>query len=129
METLKNRARRLKVKMRTRDTLRGSCDKPRICVFKSAKYTYVQVISDDKGATIVNASTRETEVAKAVTALEGSNSTSAKSISAAFKLGQVVGQKMKKANITAAVFDRNGFRFHGRMKAIAEGIRESGVHV
>jgi large subunit ribosomal protein L18 len=89
-----------------------------VCVFRSNKHIYAQVISDDKGATLVSAST-----------LAGGKSESAKQpagLEAAKQVGLALAQKCKEKNITKVIFDRNGFLFHGQVKAVADGAREGG---
>lgn len=116
-------------KLRLRKKISGTGPVPRISVYRSAKYTYVQAISDDQSKTVVGASTREKEVSSKLGELGAAGSTSAKSVAAAKALGLVLGQRLLAQNIERAVFDRNGFLYAGRIQAVAEGLREAGVRV
>ncbi|HEX2228638.1 MAG TPA: 50S ribosomal protein L18, partial [Candidatus Binatia bacterium] len=99
--------------------VKGSDLRPRVCVFRSNKHIYAQVISDERGATLVSASSLA--AAKTDAATEG------KGIAAAKRVGLALAQKCKEKNITQVVFDRNGFLFHGQVKALADGAREGGL--
>jgi len=104
---------------RVRRVVRGTGQKPRLCVFRSAKHIYVQVISDDDGTTLASASTLSTEVREA-----GDRS---KKLEAAKKVGALVAKKCLDQSISQVVFDRNGFLYHGRIKALADAAREAGL--
>lgn len=125
------RSAREKSKMRIRKKIRGSDVKPRVSVFKSDLHTYAQVISDESGKTIVAASTKDKDVVAKIATInaEGlpNDSRSTKSVAAARAVGAILGEKIKKAGIDSLVFDRNGFRYFGRIRGVAEGIRESGL--
>ncbi len=113
------RAARIGRKERVRKIVRGTDSRPRICVFRSNKHIYAQVISDEKGATLV-----------AVSTLSGGDAASAKKpkgLEAAKQVGLVLAQKCQEKNITRVIFDRNGFQFHGQVKAVAEGARAGGL--
>jgi len=114
MATDKTRIARQRRQTRVRRRVRGSEGRPRLCVFRSNKHTYAQVISDDSGRTLVAASTLE---------VEGGSSNRA----AARKVGERIAELCKAQQITAVVFDRNGFLFHGRVKEVAEGARAAGL--
>ena len=110
------RRKRLKRKASIRKRIHGTPERPRMTVYKSNAYTYVQVIDDDAGKTLAAASNLEKDqrgIANTVAALE--------------KLGQLIGERLKAKKITAVVFDRNGYRYHGKVKAIAEGARKAGI--
>ena len=107
---------------RTRFKLRQvSSDKPRLSVFRSSKHIYAQVIDDLKGVTIASASTLDEEAKKA---LEKGKSTDK---SAAAVIGKLVAQRAVKAGITDVVFDRGGYIYHGRVKALGDAAREGGL--
>jgi large subunit ribosomal protein L18 len=107
---------------RTRFKLRQvSNDKPRLSVFRSSKHIYAQVIDDMKGVTIASASTLEEEAKKA---LEKGKSTDK---AAAAIIGKLVAQRAVKAGITDVVFDRGGYIYHGRVKALGDAAREGGL--
>lgn len=105
--------RRNKIKARIRGRLSGTAERPRLCVFRSNKQIYAQVINDELGNTLVSASS------KGIT--EGTKSEIAE------KVGEAVAKKAIEAGITTVVFDRNGFLFHGRVKALADGARKGGL--
>jgi large subunit ribosomal protein L18 len=104
-------------KQRVRKRVQGSDARPRVCVFRSNKHIYAQVISDERGTTLAAAST-----------LSGDLTADKKKGSAAAKqVGLALARICKEKNITRVVFDRNGFLFHGRVKAVADGAREGGL--
>ena len=88
--------------------------RPRIVVFRSNKYLYAQLIDDTKGVTIAAVHPKEIEKG-------------AKGLQAAQALGQLLAQKAKKHKVTVVVFDRNGYKYHGNVKALAEGARAGGL--
>ncbi len=102
---------------RVRKHVRGTETRPRLAVFRSTRHVYAQVIDDVHGRTLVAASTMEPEVRASATA----------NVDAARAVGQRVGERAKAAGITQVVFDRGGFRYHGRVAAVADGARASGL--
>lgn len=106
---------RQKKKMRIRRQLVGSAERPRLCVFRSARHIYAQVIDDATGTTLVSASTLDVE------GLKGANKNSATAI------GKEIAKRALSKNINAVVFDRNGYLYHGRVKSLADGAREAGL--
>ena len=107
---------------RTRFKLRQvSNDKPRLSVFRSSKHIYAQVIDDLKGVTIASASTLDEEAKKALEKGKGTDK------SAAAIIGKLVAQRAVKAGITDVVFDRGGYIYHGRVKALGDAAREGGL--
>jgi large subunit ribosomal protein L18 len=113
------RIARLRRKERVRKNVRGTNERPRVCVFRSNKHIYAQVISDEQGTTLVSAST--------LSAASSAGSKPAKGIEAAKQVGLTLAQKCKERNITRVIFDRNGFLFHGQVKAVADGARAGGL--
>ena len=109
-----NRKRRQE---RVRTRVRGTDSRPRLCVFRSAKHIYAQVISDEAGATLVSASTMSAD-------LRGG---SGKKLDAAKKVGEIVAKRCLEKSISQVVLDRNGFLYHGRIKALAEAARQAGL--
>jgi len=103
---------------RVRKHVRGSAEKPRLCVFRSSRHIYAQLIDDARGHTLAAASTMEAES-------RGGGHTA--DIDAARGVGRRLGERAKQAGITTAVFDRGGFRYHGRVAAVADGAREAGL--
>lgn len=122
---------REKRKLRSRRRLMGSDERPRLCVYRSSKHIYAQLISDQSGRTLASASTLEDEVKKALGGVDVSELSSAarstKSLAAAQAVGLVVAQRGKQAGVERVVFDRNGFVYHGRVQAVAEGARKGGL--
>lgn len=104
---------------RVRAVIRGTADRPRLNIFRSLENIFAQVINDDSGHTIVSASTIDSEVAAQVA---GKTKTEAARI-----VGQVVAERAKNAGIETVVFDRGGFRYQGRVAALADGAREAGL--
>ena len=120
MSTTSFRAQaRLKRKKRIRKQLSGTSERPRLSVFRSSKHIYAQVIDDNAGHTIAAASSLETEI-KEQKDIENN-------VSMANFVGKLVGERTKKQGIKRIVFDRNGFLYHGRVKAVSEGAREAGL--
>lgn len=122
---------REKVKVRVRKRIRGTQERPRVSVFRSSHHTYAQLITDEKGQTLISVSTREKEVMERALKIKsedsGSKAKSTKSIAAARAVGLVLAERSKGKNIERVVFDRNGFIYHGRIQAVADGAREGGL--
>ena len=117
-------------KISVRKKVKGSDERPRLSVFRSAKHTYAQVISDSNGKVIVHASTQQKEVLSRVSGLAKdveARSKSSKSSIAARAVGLEVAERCKARKIATVVFDRNGYLYHGRVKAVADGAREGGL--
>ena len=108
--------KRLRIKRRVRGKISGSAELPRLSVFKSNKEIYAQLIDDNSGKTLASASSREKGVDAKGTKTE---------VSAA--VGKAIATKAIAAGIENIVFDRNGFVYHGRVKALADGAREGGL--
>jgi large subunit ribosomal protein L18 len=108
--------KRLKRKFKIRKRLTGTQERPRVSIFKSNKYIYLQVIDDSKQHTITSASNLEKELKNIKTVVKEID-----------KLGEVLGQRLKEKNIKSVVFDRNGYMYHGVVKAVADGIRKTGI--
>jgi large subunit ribosomal protein L18 len=103
-------------KVHVRKSIEGSAERPRLTVFKSNRYLYVQVIDDGAGVTLAAASTLEEALKGAKPTVEGGG-----------KLGELIGARLKEKNIGSVVFDRNGYKYHGVIKAIADGTRKAGI--
>lgn len=106
--------------VRVRAKVSGTAARPRLNVFRSSAHMYAQVIDDDRGHTLVAASDLEQEV------LNRTGGDATKSVKAR-AVGEVIGERAKAAGIDAIVFDRGGYIYHGRVKAVAEGAREAGL--
>src|SRR6478672_4400518 len=109
---------RLKRKARIRRKLSGTTERPRLSVYKSLKHIYAQVVDDSSGKTLAFASTLSKE-------LKGKDDGDKKAD--AKRVGALIAQKCKTANIGMVVFDRNGFPYHGRIAAVADAAREAGL--
>jgi len=110
---------RLRRRARVRKKITGTDKRPRVCVFRSSKHIYAQVISDDRGSTLVAVSTLSDQLADADKRSKG--------VALAKLVGLALAKLCKDKNITDVVFDRNGFLYHGRVKAVADGAREGGL--
>ncbi|HLW37037.1 MAG TPA: 50S ribosomal protein L18 [Candidatus Eremiobacteraceae bacterium] len=104
---------------RVRKRLVGVEARPRLSVFRSLHHIYVQLIDDTTGRTLAAASTREKEVAKGLESL--------KTIGAAEKIGKTIAERAKALGISQIVFDRGGYKYHGRIKALADAARGAGL--
>ncbi|MFZ4514727.1 MAG: 50S ribosomal protein L18 [Acidimicrobiia bacterium] len=103
--------------VRVRKKVHGTAERPRLAVFRSNKHIYAQLIDDDSGVTLAAASTMEAALRAGATA----------TVDAAKKIGTLIGERASAAGVTTAVFDRGGFRYHGRVAAVADGAREAGL--
>lgn len=114
--------RRDRIKHRIRKRVVGTEARPRLTVFRSLSHTYVQVIDDANGRTVASASTVE-PVVKGALAKEatGGNVEGAKAI------GRTIAERLRERGVTRVVFDRNGFLYHGRVKAVADAARDAGL--
>ena len=102
---------------RVRKKVTGTAERPRLVVFRSTRHIEVQVVDDTSGRTLASASTMEADVRAA----DGDKSAKAQTV------GNLVGTRAKEAGVTAVVFDRGGYRYHGRVAAVADGAREAGL--
>ncbi|MDT8440389.1 MAG: 50S ribosomal protein L18 [Desulfuromonadales bacterium] len=113
------RESRIKRQVRVRKKIRGTEGRPRLCVFRSSKHIYAQIIEDVTGSTLVSAST----VAKEI----GADLSHGGNVAAAKAVGKAIAEKALSRDIKQVVFDRNGFLYHGRVKALADAAREAGL--
>ena len=111
--------RRGKTKTKIRGRISGTADRPRLTIFKSLKRIYVQAVDDTKGATVASASSLEKDLREKLS--NGAN------IDAAKAVGASIAARLQEKGITAVVFDRNGYLYHGRVKALADSAREAGL--
>lgn len=107
---------RERVHERIRTRVRGSAERPRLCVYRSLKYVYAQVVDDQAGRTLVAACSREKEC-----------SARGKNVEAAKQVGALVARRAREKGIERVVFDRGGYLYHGRVKALADAAREAGL--
>lgn len=112
---------RLRRRARVRAHISGSATRPRLSVFKSAKHIYAQLIDDQAAATLVHATDQEVKTPKK------SKETVHRKVALAEAVGTLLADKAKAKKITTVVFDRGGYRYHGRVKALAEGARAGGL--
>ena len=114
--------RRDRIKFRIRKRVRGTEERPRLTVFRSVAHIYVQVVNDSDGKTIASASTTEPAVKGGLDkAAKGGNIAGAKAI------GKAIAERLQEKGVKRVVFDRNGFLYHGRIKAVADAAREAGL--
>jgi large subunit ribosomal protein L18 len=132
----KMKAAQKRRKMRVRKRVSGTAERPRLSVFRSLRYMTASLIDDDRGVTIVGATTKKMEaeglelpekpekfkIGDKKLPLTGK-------VADAFRLGLVIATKAKEAGISQVVFDRNGQRYHGRVRAVAEGARKGGLEL
>lgn len=109
--------RRSRIKRRIRKVVRGTLTTPRLSVFRSNKQIYAQLIDDDKGNTLASASSLDKELAK--------DETNPTAISK--RVGHLLALRAKEVNVEKIHFDRSGYRYHGRVRALAEGARQGGL--
>jgi len=107
-------------KIRIRKRVSGTPALPRLCVFKSHKYIYAQAVDDSTGATLASASSLEP-------AVKSDLKTSGKTLTVAQKVGELISERLKAKGIDKVIFDRSGYVYHGRVKAVAEGARKGGL--
>ena len=112
--TIKKVERRIKIKYRVRKNVNGTAERPRLSVFRSNKQIYAQVINDVTGTTLASASSLGLEAMPKTEQAQ--------------KVGALLAEKAKAAGITTVVFDRNGYLYHGRVKALADAAREGGLN-
>lgn len=113
IKTAVQRARR---RRRIRKKVRGSRERPRLAVFRSSRHIYAQVIDDSRGHTLAQASSRDLDVNGSV-----------KSVERSAEVGKLLAERARAAGVGAVAFDRGGYLYHGRVKALAEGAREGGL--
>jgi len=111
---------RQKIKFRIRKRVNGTPERPRLMVFRSLTHIYANLIDDVNGVTIFSVSSTQKEVAGKISSLKGRTARSK-------EIGKAIAEKAKARNIEKVVFDRNGYLYHGRVKALADGAREGGL--
>jgi large subunit ribosomal protein L18 len=111
--------KRQRVHQRVRMTVSGTAERPRLCVYRSLDHIYAQVIDDRAGKTLVSASSADKDTKKN---LKGGGN-----VAAAKVVGKTVAERAKAAGVSKVVFDRGGYKYHGRVKALADAAREAGL--
>lgn len=109
--------RRYRRRLRVRKKIQGTAERPRLAVFRSLKHTYAQLIDDERGKTLVGVSDRSPGLD-----VEGSGK-----VARAFAVGKLLGTRASEAGVSRIVFDRSGYVYHGRVRALAEGARKTGL--
>jgi large subunit ribosomal protein L18 len=109
--------RRYRRHLRVRKKLAGTADRPRLVVFRSSKHIYAQLVDDDRGVVLMGVSDRS----------EGIATDGVGKVAKSKATGKLIAAKAKAAGVSKVVFDRAGFRYHGRVKAVADGAREGGL--
>ena len=112
--------KRLKNKIRIRKKISGTAERPRMAVYKSLKQIYAQLIDDSDGKTILSASSLSKDIFEDITKAKGK-------IDKSKIVGKYLAEKAKEKGIEKVVFDRSGYRYHGRVQAVADGAREGGL--
>ncbi len=118
----KKEIKRRKRKFRIRKKVNGTPERPRISVYRSLKQIYAQLIDDVNGKTILTASSLSKEIAEDIKKAKNK-------VEQASVVGELLAKKAKEKGITEAVFDRSGYAYHGRVKAVAEGARKGGIKI
>jgi large subunit ribosomal protein L18 len=117
MSVMTKRDRRTRRRRRVRAKIRGTAERPRLSVYRSNRGVFAQLIDDDAGATIASVAWMEPELREL------------DSMEQAKRAGAVLAERAKQAGVETAVFDRSGYRYHGRVRALAEGAREAGLEL
>jgi large subunit ribosomal protein L18 len=116
----KSRKRRERIRHQIKKKLRGTPEKPRLVVYRSSLHIYAQLIDDLNARTLCTVSTRSKDVAEKISGIKGK-------IEKSKEVGKITAEKAKSSEISQVVFDRNGYLYHGRVKALADGAREGGL--
>jgi len=121
---LEKQNKRQKRHKRVRSKIFGTASRPRFCVFRSLNHTYAQLIDDEKGKTLISAS--DAEIKKISSKIPEGKKLGQKS-KKSYELGRLIAQKATQKKLENVVFDRSGYKYHGRIKALAEGARAEGL--
>lgn len=116
----KNLTNRQKIKFRIRKKINGTAERPRLLVYRSLSHIYASLVDDVSGKTITTASSTQKAITEKLSSLKGKTAKSK-------EIGKAIADKAKLLNIESVVFDRNGYLYHGRVKALADGAREGGL--
>jgi len=119
MRVKTSREARVRRHLRVRKKVSGTSSRPRLCVFRSLKHIYAQIINDEEGRTLIFASSLDPEIREE---MDGKTK-----VEKARIVGTLLGKRAKELGVEAVAFDRGGYRYHGRVKALAEGAREAGL--
>jgi len=127
MEKKTKRETRARRHLRVRAKVSGTTNKPRLCVFRSNQHIYATLINDEKNRTILVASDKEIKKPKAEKINSEKEGKLLAKVASAYEVGQLIAQKALKNKIDRVVFDRGGYKYHGRVKALADGARKGGL--
>ena len=136
MDSKEKRKKRFRRHKRVRGKMSGSDKRPRLCVFRSNKHIYAQLVSDERNKTLASASdtgvkvvaSRKKEKPSSVKAVaDKEEKTLSGKLAIAYEVGRLIAQKAKDLKINEVVFDRGGYKYHGRVKALAQGARAEGI--
>lgn len=108
--------KRIRRRIYVRKRIVGTAERPRMTIFKSNRFTYIQVIDDGNGRTLVSASNHDADLRDVKNNIKDIG-----------KLGESMGKKLKEKNINTIVFDRNGYKYHGMVKVVADAVRKAGI--
>jgi large subunit ribosomal protein L18 len=117
----KSKKRRLRIRYQIKKKLRGTSDRPRLVVYRSLDHIYAQLIDDISAKTLLTVSTKSKEVSDKISGIKGK-------LEKSKMVGKLTAEKAVSNNINKVVFDRNGYLYHGRVKALADGAREGGLN-
>jgi large subunit ribosomal protein L18 len=122
MKIVTKKDRRARIQLRQRKRITGTAERPRMAIFRSLNHIYAQVIDDRTGQTVAAASSTESDVAKAFSGkVRGGNRAGAETV------GKLIAERLKEKGISRVVFDRGGYLYHGRIRAVAESARAAGL--
>ena len=127
MEKKIKKEARVRRHLRVRAKVSGTANKPRLCVFRSNQHIYATLINDEKNSTILVASDKEIKKTKAEKINSQKEGKLLAKVALAYEVGQLIAQKALKNKIERVVFDRGGYKYHGRVKAVADGARKGGL--
>ena len=127
MEKKIKKEARVRRHLRVRAKVSGTANKPRLCVFRSNQHIYATLINDEKNSTILVASDKEIKKPKAEKINSEKEGKLLAKVASAYEVGQLIAQKALKNKIDRVVFDRGGYKYHGRVKALADGARKGGL--
>ncbi len=127
MKTESKQKKRLRRHKRIRAKVSGTIKQPRLCVNRSSKHIRAQIIDDEKGKTLVAASDQELKSKTTVKEQKDKKEIKKGKIAIAYKVGKLIAEKAIKKKISKVIFDRGGYKYHGRVKSLAEGAREGGL--
>lgn len=116
-KTKTREAKRYRRHLRVRKKVQGTAERPRVAVYRSLKFTYAQLIDDVRGHTLASASSKE----------KGFSAEKPGKVGAGFAVGQLLAQRASEAGVKKVVFDRAGYPYHGRVRAVADGARDGGL--